>query len=110
MKNTPSGGRAQASLFKCVGCGVLCDDSASFTESNGCIAFACHSCTWRAKRSPRFAEQLDSTVGAKVLLSEVQRIFASLGMSDVPTSALDELDKAFGLPSGSCAAAFGGVS
>lgn len=69
---------------------------------------SCHRCRERALRSPRFRRQFSCAARARVSLVDVQRIFAGIGVHDVPTTG-GECDAALRLPEGSTAAALGGA-
>lgn len=115
MNATPTDADNQAGTynrFACAGCGALtaeagCETIRSKRMPPGEYAFACHRCARRAKISPRFRRQVEIIAASRQSMPEVARVFASIGVFDIPTTLL-EYDEALGLAPGSTAAAVAG--
>ena len=100
---------AQPALFTCTGCGTWAGGPGTMTvRSRKFTGYVCPYCSDRASRDARFRKQLEYAVAAGVSLREIQRICASIGVFDVPTTP-GESDEAVGLPHGSTEAALWGV-
>ena len=68
----------------------------------------CGACYHRAPLDGVFERKLVQAIDAGATLPHVRRIFARLGLQDVPDSAA-QVDRAMGLPLGSARAAVQGV-
>lgn len=86
MMPTPPGA-GQAPGLRCHGCGALfLHEGAQVVTAPGHSALACAACCERAQTSPQFRMQFQLAVMAGVPLFEVQRVFASIGVRDVPVT------------------------
>ncbi len=102
----------QLAALECSGCGQATLQAALFRlradhMPPGLGALVCHRCRSRCQRSPRFRRSLEVSTAAGVSRADVARVFAQLGVFDVPTIG-EECDEALGLPAGATAAALGG--
>lgn len=90
--------------YSCVRCGVMsaapgCVTVRSEHARPGDYALLCHECAPAAAADPRLRRQVEISAGAAVVHSELKRIFAQLGIDEIPTTPA-EIDASFGWPPG----------
>lgn len=104
MNNSTKQSRRQS----CVGCGMKLGSRFPLFLSNGVIVQTCMPCIERAHASPRFRRQVEIAAASGQSLPTIERLFAQIGVFDVPVTG-EECDEAIGLPPGSTDAALRGV-
>lgn len=94
--------------WRCIGCGAipLPGTLASVIASPYGVpqAVACAACCQRAAADPQFRRALEVCAASGVPYGQIERIFAGIGVANVPITG-EGIDDAIGLPVGSVAAA-----
>ena len=101
-------GKPTGMTWRCIGCGAipLSGTQASVIASPYGVpqAVACAACCQRATADPKYRQALEICAASGVPYRQIERVFAGIGVFEVPATP-EGIDDAIGLPAGSVAAA-----